>query len=645
MNILFDTTREYETQVDHSQVIISRPDFQLSSNGPNKTIKIDSQRALYLWGDVYAVEDSKGAFQTLADDQHILLECLKTHAHAGAATLGLKLEGNFVAALIDEQESSSEIFTDSFNRTEVFYHRRGDRIVASTDLEFLASNGCMTSHSQQGLANFFSIYGYYAPKRDTIYSDVNRLGVGESFKIQNGKCKLATKTFEPRDIESYTEQDHSRYSEIFTQSVLRRASSGMNWVLLSSGWDSTSILTVLAQHVGIDRVRAVIGKMRYSDRAGVINEFEVNRAIKFANHFGVQLDVLDFDLSSNDALEAWEGIHAPLRKQHIYSFSAYNFHTLTEFVKENGDPSDAIFAGEISDGIHNFGFSQSATILEHPVLEFREYSDKMATYMFGPTFFQSVLDGTYKDDFVYRSFLHRLGSENFISAEHADEAKRRRDYFLSLFCRGMRVPFSAAGNSSLLTANGVEMLDAYIYDQYLKEAATRATPESLYSWILQLYNSFHWQGGTVRCFGANLHQDNRRIAMPFWDGQMHEFLSVMPEHWGRGLEMKPTKYPLKWTLENELDYPMDFQKGPHSYLYDVDPQFNHVSEILYGSAVSKAYKERLEDHRYMDILDGDVFDRDYLHKVVSGYLEGDEVRDQRRSDLMAVATLSMVGWY
>lgn len=133
--------------------------------------------------------------------------------------------------------------------------------------------------------------------------------------------------------------------------------------------------------------------------------------------------------------------------------------------------------------------------------------------------------------------------------------------------------------------------------------------------------------------------------MPFWDGQMHEFLSVMPEQWGRGLEMKPTKYPLKWTLENDLDYPMDFQKGPHSYLYDVDPQFNHVSEILYGSAVSKAYKKRLEDHRYMDILDGDVFDRDYLHKVVSGYLDGDEVRDQRRSDLMAVATLSMVGWY
>ena len=91
MNILFDSTRENETQGDHGQVIMSRPDFQLSSNGPNKTIKIDSQRALYLWGDVYAVEDSKGSPDP-ANDQDILLECLKTHAHAGAATLGSKLK-------------------------------------------------------------------------------------------------------------------------------------------------------------------------------------------------------------------------------------------------------------------------------------------------------------------------------------------------------------------------------------------------------------------------------------------------------------------------------------------------------------------------------------------------------------------------
>ena len=35
-------------------------------------------------------------------------------------------------------------------------------------------------------------------------------------------------------------------------------------------------------------------------------------------------------------------------------------------------------AGEISDGVHNFGFSQFLTIF-HPSLEFREYADKMAS--------------------------------------------------------------------------------------------------------------------------------------------------------------------------------------------------------------------------------------------------------------------------
>ena len=82
-------------------------------------------------GDVYAVEDSKGVFQTLADDQDILLECLKTNAHAGAATLGSKLEGNFVAALIDEQGSSTEIFEliqpDRCSTTGRATNRRFDR--------------------------------------------------------------------------------------------------------------------------------------------------------------------------------------------------------------------------------------------------------------------------------------------------------------------------------------------------------------------------------------------------------------------------------------------------------------------------------------------------------------------------------------
>ena len=61
---------------------------------------------------------------------------------------------------------------------------------------------------------------------------------------------------------------------------------------------------------------------------------------------------------------------------------------------------EVIFAGEISDGAHNFGFSQYATMF-HPTYEFREYADKMASYLFGPTFLKRIVDGDYKLDPKY----------------------------------------------------------------------------------------------------------------------------------------------------------------------------------------------------------------------------------------------------
>ena len=81
-------------------------------------------------------------------------------------------------------------------------------------------------------------------------------------------------------------------------------------------------------------------------------------------------------------------------------------------------------------------------------------------------------------------------------------------------------------------------LDQYLLNDYLSEPAVRAEPETLYSWLIHLYNSFHWQGGTVRCFGANLYNSGTRIKFPFWDERLVNFISQMQEDWGRGLEMK-----------------------------------------------------------------------------------------------------------
>lgn len=70
---------------------------------------------------------------------------------------------------------------------------------------------------------------------------------------------------------------------------------------------------------------------------------------------------------------------------------------------------------------------------------------------------------------------------------------------------------------------------------------------------LQLYNSFDWQGLTVSTVALTVQEFGLHLLLPFWDARLQDFLSGMPESWGRGLDPNPTKYPLKWMLQHRID--------------------------------------------------------------------------------------------
>ena len=131
---------------------------------------------------------------------------------------------------------------------------------------------------------------------------------------------------------------------------------------------------------------------------------------------------------------------------------------------------------------------------------------------------------------------------------------------------------------------------------------------------------------------------------------MLEFLSQMPENWGRGLELKPTKYPLKYFLENLIKYPYFLQEGPHSYLYDTNSNFDHASEWIYRSAFRKRYTKLLKKREYRDILSKKYFNLNYYDKIVDDYLyeKNFEIKQNRLnwgSDLFNLIGLTDQGWY
>ena len=134
------------------------------------------------------------------------------------------------------------------------------------------------------------------------------------------------------------------------------------------------------------------------------------------------------------------------------------------------------------------------------------------------------------------------------------------------------------------------------------------------------------------------------VNLPFKDSRLIKFLSEMPESWGRGLEMRPTKYPLKNFLKNKIDYPYHLQTGPHSYLYDTDHEFDHAAEWNYRSSFNMQYRNILSKRAYKNILSEEFFNISYLDKIVTNYINGKEVAKEKH-DLENLIYFSVMGFY
>jgi hypothetical protein len=554
-----------------------------------------------------------------------------------------EVEGRFIIVK-SSPDGCCEIWADRFGRVDIYWQSVDGGIVLATGIDMLPVAESGAGLSQVGMAHALVVYGNRPAKQHTLYDGVHRLGVDQGIRLNGGEIELLSRKFTPLRTGSYGPRQNDEYADIFLEALRARASKEGNIVYLSSGWDSTSILAGLVHLLGNRKVRAVIGRMRYADRSGVINQFEIDRAAAVADYFGVPLDICELDYR-NDGRAILESALPILRAQQFANIAGLNHWLLARHAAKTSKGGETVFAGEMSDGAHNLGFSQFVTIFHPASQDFREYSDKMASYLFGPTFLRQVLDGKHEQDPIWQLFKQRA-STTVLDEIAANPAHRTKQLLASFFLRGGRTPsFTSLSNSRLLTDAGREAYAVEMEATYLERAGREATPETLYSWYLHLYNSFHWQGATVATLEQTAAAHGLRCVLPFHDGRLIEFLSAMPESWGRGLDLNPTKYPLKWMLQNRIDYPKHLQVGPHSYLYDVDPSFSHTGELLFGSSLAAVFKKALGSNVLQGKLDSRMFDRDYIERIVNRYLSNEEFSGVEMNDLGVLAFQSAVGVY
>lgn len=602
-----------------------------------RLVRMGDGRVTFVAGDVVGIRGRAGEMRATDAGSPEVRDLVSEMPIAGARDV---LEGRFVLGTVSSD--TALVTADRFGQVDLYYQTGEGWTVLASDLSLLPMSAGATAYDQLALAHALSVYGYRPPKRHTAYRGVRRIGVGEVAQLHAGRIEVTETPWQPLAVGNYGERERHEYADLLLDAVRVRGSRYGNVVYLSSGWDSTSLLACLVKLFGARKVRAVIGRMQYAERSGVINQFEIDRARAMADYYGVRLDLAEFDYRKQGP-ELLEGL-APLFRSHGFaSMTAVNHGVLADHVARTTGGDEAVFAGEISDGVHNLGFSQYVTIF-HPVLAFREYSDKMASYLYGPTFFGLFLADQFANDPIYALMRGRAG-DGIFEEPARDVADRKRQMLASFFLRGGRLPLWSLRNTRVLTEGGRDAYSREMETTYLARAAAEVTPETLYAWYLRLYNSFHWQGSTVATIYTTAEARGLRMNLPFWDSRLQEFLSAMPESWGRGLDLNPTKYPLKWTLTHRVDYPMHLQTGPHSYLYDVDPSFSHTAELLYGSAFAPYFRDVLGRRAYRDVLAPDVFDHVYLDGLVRRYLDGTETRGAEMNDLLTLCLLSSVGWY
>ena len=116
----------------------------------------------------------------------------------------------------------------------------------------------------------------------------------------------------------------------------------------------------------------------------------------------------------------------------------------------------------------------------------------------------------------------------------------------------------------------------------------------------------------------------------------------MPESWGRGLDINNTKFPLKWMLKNKIDYPMELQEGPHSYTYDVDPNFSHASELVNASSFREVYTAELSKPEFIKKFDPKTFNIKYIDSIIKKYISGDEMEGDDITNILNIGKIAIL---
>jgi hypothetical protein len=570
---------------------------------------------LFLDGQLYYHRPKSGA--SVGFGKNAAAELPRLIEATSLEDLADRVEGDYALAVQDPLRGRISFLTDKIGRRDIFYYADPRRVLVADSLQPFLDAELKLEYDADALLSSLAMC---IPRGLTIFRAVKRLRYNEilHLALATGELKVQAVAEDALTIADYGDKDLARYKDIVEAAILSRASDDINIVQSSGGYDSTLMLAILRQEFGRQKVRSTVFRVTMPDGC-VVNPYEIDKVVEIGKRLDVDTHVIDVDYRDPALIRLFADSLPQHRAHQLFTVTTNQFQ-LASVIKAEYGPDVTVFNGEGCDSLHNFGFSQFISI-PHTNMSFAEYADNMKTWLFGPDFFRKVLDGSFAVDDVYRTFRSTCGNLDFVNTDGLSREELLTEFLVSFVMSDVRLPFRRL-EPAFLRADYEERYRQALDERYFTDVARRLTPDNLYYHYSVLYADFHLQGPEIRRLSASL----TGMRVPYLDSDLFRYLARMPQSFGRGLELRRNKYPLKELIrDGRYRFPLDvIERTPHSYLREVEQGvLNTDHEYLVKSRLADHLRDLIDLDRIGNVYSADAFDLDELRRFLSAYKRGD----------------------
>ena len=262
-------------------------------------------------------------------------------------------DGRFCYLSIYKNKIKIEL--DQFSRIDIFYFQEKNNFYISSNFKLLVKIIKSKTLNQLASGHSLNVIGI-RPAKQTLFNEISRIGVNEELIIIKNKIHVNRKKLILTQTKKYGDSKINEYFKINQEYLRKLGKTSKKNIYMSSGFDSSYLAANQKKIYGSKNILGHTVVQKLSRRSKIYNIFELKRILKLKKHFNFKVKLTEVNLIKNFEKYSEEISEISGKRMMANTLAAFMHYKLAKSSSNSGF-SNETYAGEVSDGVHNFGFS------------------------------------------------------------------------------------------------------------------------------------------------------------------------------------------------------------------------------------------------------------------------------------------------